>query len=396
MRIGRTLSALAATVTLAVTSSVAGSAAAAPPRTCAWRLVKAPISPGNEGLEITAVNALSKDDVRFAGTVFTGFGLAPWTLRWNGSAVTQTEVPQIREQNMLLKAASFASGDEGWILGQGLYGLVFPAEHWHGDRWTLTPTAASPDPKTIGVFPLGVATLSATDAWSAGMFYRADKDVTAGLDPVGALTEHWDGTAWRQVPNPAGSRHDAYLVGIGAVSPSDVWAVGRQPDDAGKIVPLVEHWDGHAWSVVPVPTGNKESALYAVSTSGRDVWAAGVQTREGTSNLAVPLIEHWDGRSWKVADIPDVGNSRAIAVYAAAPNDVWAPLEDPTGVNEFLHWDGRSWTTVPVPGPRGAGLTYLYQGIGGTGPGDVWAAGTVTDAYQTVRPQIAHWTCGGR
>lgn len=397
MRIRRTLSALAATAGLAVTATVAGTsgASAAPPQSCAWQLVKAPPAPTSLW-DMTAVDAVSKDDVRFTAATL-GSQIWPWTLRWDGSAITPTaQVPAVPQQDMISTSASFSSADEGWMLTDGLYGWVHPAQRWHGGRWTTTPTAVSPDPNTTGVWPLAVATVSGTDAWSVGMYYRADKNVIVGTQPLGALIEHWDGTAWRIVPNPADSREDTYLSAITAASPSDVWAVGRQTDADGTVAPFAEHWDGQAWSTVPAPPGNQASTLRAVSANGGDVWAVGSQTLEGTTNLAGPLVEHWDGHAWtKVSGLPDLGNARLDAVYDAGPNDVWATIEVPSGVNDFLHWDGRSWSTVAVPGPQGAGLRYFYSGLDGTGPDDIWAAGLVVHPTLGVLPQIAHLTCGG-
>ena len=38
-----------------------------------------------------------------------------------------------------------------------------------------------------------------------------------------------------------------------ALSRSDVWVVGDQESGNGMFETLAEHWDGHAWSVVPTP-----------------------------------------------------------------------------------------------------------------------------------------------
>jgi hypothetical protein len=61
----------------------------------------------------------------------------------------------------------------------------------------------------------------------------------------------------------------------------------------------------------------------------------------------------------------------------------------------FLHWDGSTWTKTPVPGPQEFNQVSLYAGMGGTGPDNVWAVGTIQSiAYATATPQIAHLTCG--
>lgn len=130
--------------------------------------------------------------------------------------------------------------------------------------------------------------------------------------------------------------------------------------------------------------------------SATDAWAVGVQLEPGTSNAGTGLVEHWNGTAWSVVtNVPDLGNSALIAVYAASPVDVWATVENVLakgdfGMEDFLHWDGSSWTTVPVPGPQEYGLDYWYAGIDGTGPGNVWAAGWAVQTNGTETPLIAH------
>src|SRR5205085_2738007 len=85
-----------------------------------------------------------------------------------------------------------------------------------------------------------VAAISPTDVWAVGR---------SGSRP---LIEHWDGTRWSQVPD--GSSHGYWLVGVAAVSPRDVWAVGM--DDHSHA--LVEHWDGTRWRLVPTPSPGRQ------------------------------------------------------------------------------------------------------------------------------------------
>src|SRR5207248_2376891 len=85
--------------------------------------------------------------------------------------------------------------------------------------------------------------LSSTDAWAVGSF--EDSSLTTRT-----LIEHWNGSRWKIIasPNPDPVQND--LLGVAAVSASDVWAVGFSGQE--KRV-LVEHWNGTAWSVVATP-----------------------------------------------------------------------------------------------------------------------------------------------
>uniref|UniRef100_UPI003F497A04 hypothetical protein n=1 Tax=Actinomadura sp. CA-154981 TaxID=3240037 RepID=UPI003F497A04 len=394
MRIRRTLASLAATALILVATGAAGRAAYGDQ--CAWRLVAAPAGAVHD---LGWVDALSKDDVRFTYSLGSGF-LRPWVLSSDGRSVGETtQMTPLGDTNTWVTSSSFDSADSGWMLLDGLDELRGVGARWHKGRWTMTPLAVSPDAETTGVWPVRVVSISPTDAWAVGSFYKAAKGTDPAAARTGALTEHWDGTRWRIVPNPADSRPGATLMGLVAVSPTDAWAVGWEDGDDGKAVPLTLHWDGTRWSIVPVPAGYRPSGLRAVGGTGpRDIWAVGSQTQQGADNTAVPMVVHWNGTSWTEATgLPDIGNARVDTVYAASPKSVWATIEVPDGVEHFLHYDGRSWKTVPVPGPRTIGLRYFYQGIDGTGPNDIWAAGLVVhQPTARITPQIAHYSCGRR
>jgi len=103
----------------------------------------------------------------------------------------------------------------------------------------------SPSPGTFDSLS-GIVTLGTGDAWAVGNYIDA-----GGFDRT--LIEHWDGRGWRQAAsrNPA---VDDGLVAVTAVSPTDVWAVGSMSSGAPfSDRPLIEHWNGSAWRVVPAP-----------------------------------------------------------------------------------------------------------------------------------------------
>jgi hypothetical protein len=402
----------------------AGRGAAQPPNACAtWQIVSspapgftAPPQPSSEA-EFASVSVLSGHDVWFAGLNDAGPGTTgPWAVHWNGHSVTAPqEVPLIPQAQSPylddLNPGSFDSDTDGWILAPTqVYPTFDPyaafGYHWHGGGWTTVPMAVSPDPSTEGPRFSAVAAVSADDAWAVGTFYSTK--VLFGVDAVGALIAHWDGTAWSIVPNPAMGQPGAVLNAISVVSPTDIWAVGQQGNpnqltDAGDS-PFIEHWDGSAWTIVPSPPGSTPSYLEGVGGDGAtDAWAVGYQTEAGTSRLG-PLVEHWDGTAWSAVSLPGTmtGLYGLNSVYAAAPGDVWAteggsqyPDSPGSSPPVFLHLDGTAWTTVAEPGPQEAGLGYLYMSIGGTGPGNVWAAGTVATGYPgDLLPLIAHLSCG--
>jgi hypothetical protein len=69
---------------------------------------------------------------------------------------------------------------------------------------------------------LGMTAISATDVWAVG-------DYTNSLGYEQTLTEHWDGTSWSVVSSPNVGTGYNYLEGVAAVSANNVWAVGEYP-----------------------------------------------------------------------------------------------------------------------------------------------------------------------
>lgn len=393
--------ALAVTALLAATTvgATAGTAQAkgkpAKPCTPSWQLVSTPDSTAG----MSAISVLSQDNVWFTGFDSFGGGSSEVFHR-NGDTVGRgTQIPEIPLGNgQIVVTSSFDSDSNGWaqmLASSGNDTHLSVAEHWSGKRWIMTPLALSPDPRNIKVNTDGIVSLSPNDAWIAG-HYSPPLD---SRHEIGAMLQHWDGSSWSIVPNPADQQDGGTLRAFAVLSPTDIWAVGRQWDVDGIALPLTMHWDGTSWTRVEAPRGNGSTGLFAVSASGPDdIWAVGNQTIAGSGNEATPVVLHWDGTQWSIVPgLPDLGNAGLTSVYASGPNDVWATV---TGPDTFLHWDGTSWSTVPTPGLKALNLVYSYSAVGGTGPNDVWASGVVHDNSQglstssTGTAQVAHLTCG--
>lgn len=168
------------------------------------------------------------------------------------------------------------------------------------------------------------------------------------------------------------------LIGAGALSGSDVWAVGSRAV-SGVFSPLAEHWNGGNWSTVPISAPGSFNELYSVSgASSSDVWAVGVSANWSG------LIEHWNGSSWKTVASPVAGAQTPIyGVRAFAGNNVWA-VGAAGGHGMLLHYNGSSWTVVSHPEPAGSTYT-VFEKVAGTSPSDVWVAGSSqTSTQQTL------------
>jgi len=113
-----------------------------------------------------------------------------------------------------------------------------------------------------------IAGISHTDVWAVG-------SLDSGRE---ALVENYDGTAWhvKQAPTPGSL---SWLQGVSASSSSDVWAVGSYVpygSGSGGHSTLTEHFDGTTWRQVASPNVSRYNELQSVvDYSPSDVWAVG-------------------------------------------------------------------------------------------------------------------------
>jgi len=187
------------------------------------------------------------------------------------------------------------------------------------------------------------------------------------------------------------------------VTSTDVWAVGWY-GDKGSHRSLIEHWDGRAWSVIPVPNGSdRYAALSSISpVAADDVWAIGYDGGRYFSNIVL----HWDGSSWKRVEVPPLlyGAKLGVGLHplitgveARGPDDVWIAataqpivkeghhLRAPGQVPYFVHWDGSRWSGQRASVPSGSSVS--LNGIAGS-PRGIWAVGFEQGVSPVTRPVV--------
>ena len=244
--------------------------------------------------------------------------------------------------------------------------------------WSVTPSPNVSDQNGLA----GVAIVSPGEAWAVGGAYS----VINGASQERPLTEHLTGGAWQVVPAPApsGTATDV-LVSVAASSSADAWAVGGNylPIDARASHPLVEHWNGTAWTMAAVPQQFGLAGFQAVAEgSPTDVWAVGnTGTRPRTGATTIyPLVEHYDGTAWTVVTTPLLTGVSLSGVAERAAGDVWAVGYTGTGQSGVvLHGTGGTWTQVAVPAPPGA-VSWQFSGLARAPSGQLWAVGHGTAA----------------
>ncbi len=292
--------------------------------------------------------------------------------------------PDIDTQQGDLKGIAATSPSDLWAVGdmQTANGPASLIEHGDGTRWTIVPGPSLGDGKASTLS--AVAVVSSSDVWAVGAV-----GATGGgtLADERTLAEHWNGAQWSAVPIPSQDSQGSALLGIAALDPRNVWAVGYYVTGlscAFQTQPLVEHWNGLQWSIVPSPHVTGEGQVNAISaTSASDVWAVGT-----TFNTAgAGLIEHYAGASWSLT--PALSGTYLLGVIGLSTNNAWA-----VGTNGgpiIARWNGSQWTTVASP--QVARDQEMLAGISGVAANDLWAVGgTIPEGCSgTSHPLLEHW-----
>ena len=266
------------------------------------------------------------------------------------------------------------SASVGCVVALGLTATTVPQPAVAATCAPSWTTAAAPTHGTRA-FLSDVVAVASDDAWAVGT-----GGSNSGEQP---LIEHWDGVAWSIVPapSPSGALH-ASLQGVSAVSEDELWAVGSAYHLESGRRPLIERWNGATgrWSIVASP--DVEGVLFdVVALSETDVWAVGRLDNPGPIVDDKTLIEHWDGTQWKIVPSPSLGYlSELKGIAALAPSDVWAVGYSqqalPTGGIRTRtlaeHWDGTAWTLAAT---TDVGTYAELHAVAAIASSDVWAVG---------------------
>jgi hypothetical protein len=245
---------------------------------------------------------------------------------------------------------------------------------------------------------LGVATVSATDAWAVG-YHSGNAGTNVGAK---ALIDNWNGTAWSAASVPTTPGSTALLLAVSASSATDAWAVGRTQVNKSDFEGLALHWNGTAWSVssgfsAALSDISGASAEGVADISPTDAYAIGDSAATASGSLA-----QWNGTAWSAVTLPlpagANSNTTLNAISASGPDDVWVVgtfLDSTLGRNETFsdYFNGTAWSVVSMPLVSSSNLNAFYQfsGIQANSPTDVWAVGESAVVDGSSTDLIEHW-----
>jgi len=305
-------------------------------------------------------------------------------IHWDGRTWTQ----QLAGPGYFWSVGASSAGNAWAVGGTDWFTSQTMTYHWDGTAWTHIP---SPTPAATA--SLSGVTVSGNEAWAVGATGASPGN--PDLSHASPLIEHWDGTAWKVMPTPP--LHQAgQLSSVTAVSSHNIWAVGWIGSGLSRtdsFRPLIEHWKGRSWFRVHSPAVPAQSVLTSVTATGyRHVWAVGATNIFGATKT---LIERWDGSTWSPVPSPTPDSGAHLkSVSATSSGDAWAvgqttyngvcpPAKCQTVIE---HGDGTPWSVIPSPNPPSTYLNSLW-GVSAITRDDAWAVGT-TDYATTL---ILHW-----
>ena len=278
---------------------------------------------------------------------------APLNEHWNGTEWTIVSSPANAPFTFLAGVAC-ASATSCFAVGDS--GLT---EQWNGSSWSIAPFGQKSSQSVL----FSVACPRANRCFAAGEYLAGDG--------VKVLIEQFDGTGWTiaDVPIPAGAPNSA-LLSISCTSVDDCTAVGLYQQDPSTNPTLIEHWDGKAWSIVPSPSpaGAFATQLTDVScATAKSCNAIGVSF---TATQSATFGEHWNGTAWSIVPVPQPAFAELVTLPGlSCPSPTTCFLVGGylavTGTRQLVgrtlieRWDGKQWKTVRSPQPKNAQLAQL-------------------------------------
>ena len=273
--------------------------------------------------------------------------------------------PSPNVQGNILNAVSAISPSDAWAVGFKNDNFINDSRtltaHFDGVSWKVVPSPnpASPpscDGANTGNYLNAVAAVSANDVWAVGGAFNCTEV------EIRPLVLHWDGKEWKPVRTPTLLlTGNAVLNGVTALASNNVYAVGYKPAANGAVLTLIEHWDGVSWSAISSPNRNPfGNTLSAISANApNDIWAVGTSTAPSVEVRT--LAEHFDGTKWSIAPSPNVvhgflAQNDLQSLHATSASDVTAVgfILDPDTLQHLTlieHWNGKKWRVVPSPNP---------------------------------------------
>jgi hypothetical protein len=234
-------------------------------------------------------------------------------------------------------------------------------------------------------------TAGTTPTVSQGSFYGDSCVSAAFCVAVGQsgggpspLIEQWNGAAWT-VMTGATVTGSSGLQAVSCTSTTFCVAVGNARGGT-----LVEQWNGTVWTLVASPnvTGVVSDYLTGVSCTSSTVCKAVGQAYFGSS-VYTPVALSLTGATWTVDTTPNPsggGYFNAVSCTVSASSTSCMAVGTAGGDSTLTEqWNGSAWTILSDPNPTGL-TSVSFSGVSCVGPSWCMGAGSGYNGtvYQTV------------
>ncbi len=304
-------------------------------------------------------------------------------------AIVSSPNSSVSQRNVLFDVTCNGVNDcwaVGWH-GSVAGGAQTLIERHTSSEWTIvsSPNANSAADNVL----YAVTCVDDTDCWAVGSLFGGGSELT--------LIEHFDGHAWSVFPSANASSFNS-LSDVACSTAADCWAVGEFESATGG-EQLIEHFDGAGWHVIDSPTaGTITSALAGVTcTPAGPCWAVGSHT---SGNRFRALIEREVAGDWSIVTSPVVGLDTSDglgAVTCVSRSDCWAVgnFTEEGSVNQTLaeHYTGSGWSIVSSENANSRENALLD--VACVSSSACWAAGEYTDDQGRPQTLIEQHTTGG-
>lgn len=190
----------------------------------------------------------------------------------------------------------------GFVVAGGLASNAAAATGHSSTAWSIQP---SPNP--TGVISSALVAVSCP---MSGRCVAVGNSYTSSNGQI-AFAENLLGSTWSVDVTPTLSGVDASVFsGVSCAQPRNCEAAGYtvSTHTHPNVLPLVEKWNGSSWiqTQVPIPTTATWAILNAVSCPlTRSCTAVGGFIGRGVDAVEQPLVEQWNGSAWSVAPAPN-------------------------------------------------------------------------------------------
>jgi hypothetical protein len=270
----------------------------------AWTLVSVPKAYVNSSAELgDSAVATASGTAWIMNSVAAGAGNATAVLHWTGRGWGATaKLPAI------VTSAVATSATNAWALGAAATSAssgVPYAAHFDGRKWSAV---------RVPVSGLRASATSAKNIWVAGFSTLS----SSGSPVLGIM--HFNGKTWRTTPAPRlglTAKQAAIPLGIAALSATSVWVAGIVVTTSSTGAPpkaFLVHWNGTKWAAVKVPYAGAELTVIAQDGHG-GIWT-GVMLLSSSPTPAAYLAHYGNG-AWTRVAVPaprgDIAMPQALA-----------------------------------------------------------------------------------